>query len=218
VAEQGFDLIILDLMLPDISGNDVCRQIRASSAVPILMLTAKDTEVDRVLGLEVGADDYVGKPFSMAELIGRIRAILRRRQLDLEEAGSRRLGRHLRPSPEDPSHNASSLGMGAPRVSLGPLPAAGGVSRCVIGIEAGLGASALQAAPWGWSRSSSSSRWLPTAGWWESDATAPVKEGASDAGNDSMSDSSTTSGSAGVCGGSCESRCFVMASSERSIP
>ena len=80
--ESEFDLIILDLMLPKVSGVEVCRQIRAESAVPIIMLTAKDSEVDKVVGLEVGADDYVTKPFSALELLGRVRAILRRRELD----------------------------------------------------------------------------------------------------------------------------------------
>jgi two-component system, OmpR family, response regulator RegX3 len=79
---KDYDLILLDLRLPKISGIEVCRTLRAESVVPILMLTAKDSEVDRVVGLEVGADDYVTKPFSMAELISRVRAILRRRQLD----------------------------------------------------------------------------------------------------------------------------------------
>jgi DNA-binding response OmpR family regulator len=69
-------------MLPDGSGVDVCRTLRAESDVPIIMLTARITEVDRVLGLEVGADDYVVKPFSIAELVGRVRALLRRRRLD----------------------------------------------------------------------------------------------------------------------------------------
>jgi two-component system, OmpR family, response regulator RegX3 len=76
------DVVVLDLMLPGMSGMEACRRIRAESAVPIIMLTARGAELDRVLGLEVGADDYVTKPFSMAELIGRIRAILRRRELD----------------------------------------------------------------------------------------------------------------------------------------
>lgn len=79
---NGFDVLILDLMLPKLSGVEVCRRLRAESDVPILLLTAKDAEVDRVLGLEAGADDYVTKPFSMAELVSRVRAILRRRQLD----------------------------------------------------------------------------------------------------------------------------------------
>lgn len=73
------DLILLDLMLPQISGTEVCRQIRIKSQVPIIMLTAKDTEVDKVVGLELGADDYVVKPYSKAELVARIKAVLRRR-------------------------------------------------------------------------------------------------------------------------------------------
>ena len=79
------DLVVLDLMLPEVSGLDVCREIRGRSAVPIVMLTAKDAETDIVLGLEAGADDYVTKPFSTAELVGRIRAQLRRRLLDRGE-------------------------------------------------------------------------------------------------------------------------------------
>ncbi|MBA2358849.1 MAG: response regulator transcription factor [Actinobacteria bacterium] len=80
--ERRFDVILLDLVLPDLSGIEICRRLRAESDVPILMLTARDAEVDRVLGLEAGADDYVTKPFSMAELVSRVRAILRRRELD----------------------------------------------------------------------------------------------------------------------------------------
>jgi two-component system response regulator RegX3 len=88
-AQAGdYDVVILDLMLPKMSGTEVCRRLRSESAVPIIMLTAKGAELDRVLGLEIGADDYVTKPFSMAELIGRIRAILRRRQLDRSGATS----------------------------------------------------------------------------------------------------------------------------------
>ena len=92
--ERDYDLVVLDLMLPDVPGVDVCRALRAEGGVPILMLTAKDAEIDRVLGLELGADDYVTKPFSMAELVSRIRAILRRRELDQSEveAPVRRLG------------------------------------------------------------------------------------------------------------------------------
>ncbi|MDP8911387.1 MAG: response regulator transcription factor [Actinomycetota bacterium] len=77
-----YDLVVLDSMLPKLPGTEVCRRLRATSAIPILMLTAKASEVDRVVGLELGADDYVTKPFSMAELVSRIRAILRRRMLD----------------------------------------------------------------------------------------------------------------------------------------
>jgi two-component system response regulator RegX3 len=76
--KNGADLILLDLMLPGLSGTEVCRQIRTKSAVPIIMLTAKDSEIDKVVGLELGADDYVTKPYSSRELIARIRAVLRR--------------------------------------------------------------------------------------------------------------------------------------------
>ena len=72
------DLVLLDLMLPELSGVEVCRRMRAESDVPILMLTARDSEVDKVVGLEVGADDYVTKPFSLRELQARVRALLRR--------------------------------------------------------------------------------------------------------------------------------------------
>ena len=75
---SGADLVLLDLMLPGIAGAEVCRTLRARSRVPIIMLTAKDSEIDKVVGLELGADDYVTKPFSMRELVARIRAVLRR--------------------------------------------------------------------------------------------------------------------------------------------
>ena len=74
------DLVLLDLMLPGLSGVDVCRSIRQRSSVPIIMLTAKDSEIDKVVGLEMGADDYVTKPYSSRELLARIKAVLRRRQ------------------------------------------------------------------------------------------------------------------------------------------
>jgi two-component system response regulator RegX3 len=91
---RSYDIVILDVMLPELSGTDVCRALRAESDVPILMLTARDAELDRVLGLELGADDYVTKPFSTAELLSRVRAILRRRELDRATgaATARRLG------------------------------------------------------------------------------------------------------------------------------
>ena len=76
---HGADLVLLDLMLPGISGTEVCRTLRQRSTVPIIMVTAKDGEVDKVVGLELGADDYVTKPFSSRELVARIRAVLRRR-------------------------------------------------------------------------------------------------------------------------------------------
>lgn len=82
LGEGEFDLLVLDIMMPGKSGLDVCRDVRQTSAVPIILLTAKDSEADKVEGLESGADDYVTKPFSLRELTGRIRAQLRRRELD----------------------------------------------------------------------------------------------------------------------------------------
>jgi DNA-binding response OmpR family regulator len=87
--ERPFDLMVLDLMLPGLPGLDVCRAVRAESDLPIVMLTARDGELDRVLGLEIGADDYVTKPFSVAELVSRVRALLRRRDLDRGHAVQR---------------------------------------------------------------------------------------------------------------------------------
>ena len=77
-GRAGADLVLLDLMLPGLSGTEVCRQLRSRSQVPVIMLTAKDSEVDKVVGLELGADDYVTKPYSARELVARIRAVLRR--------------------------------------------------------------------------------------------------------------------------------------------
>lgn len=74
----GADIVLLDLMLPGMSGTDVCKQLRARSSVPVIMVTARDSEIDKVVGLELGADDYVTKPYSARELIARIRAVLRR--------------------------------------------------------------------------------------------------------------------------------------------
>jgi two-component system response regulator RegX3 len=76
---EGADVILLDLMMPKLDGNQVCKQIRLSSNVPIIMLTAKDSEVDKVVGLEIGADDYVTKPYSTRELLARMKAVLRRK-------------------------------------------------------------------------------------------------------------------------------------------
>lgn len=84
---DGADLVLLDLMLPGLPGTEVCREIRQRSTVPIIMLTAKDSEVDIVVGLELGADDYVTKPYSTRELLARIRAVLRRR-IEPDEAGA----------------------------------------------------------------------------------------------------------------------------------
>jgi two-component system response regulator RegX3 len=88
-ANGNFDIILLDLMIPKVPGNEVCRQIRQTSNIPIIMLTAKDTEVDKVVGLELGADDYVTKPYSTRELLARIKAVLRRnvREDELEDDG-----------------------------------------------------------------------------------------------------------------------------------
>ncbi|MEY3400279.1 MAG: hypothetical protein RLZZ486_747 [Actinomycetota bacterium] len=86
--QGGIDLVLLDLMIPEVSGIEVCRQIRAKSKIPIIMLTAKDSEVDKVVGLEIGADDYVTKPYSSRELVARIRAVLRRNGNDEIESTS----------------------------------------------------------------------------------------------------------------------------------
>jgi two-component system response regulator RegX3 len=83
----GADLVLLDLMLPGLSGTEVCRELRTRSHVPIIMVTARDTEVDKVVGLELGADDYVTKPFSSRELVARIRAVLRR-GVEAEDLGT----------------------------------------------------------------------------------------------------------------------------------
>jgi DNA-binding response OmpR family regulator len=85
--EGQFDLVVLDVMLPRVDGFDVCRQLRARSAVPIIMLTAKAEEFDKVLGLELGADDYITKPFSMREFRSRVKAVLRRAELVRSEEG-----------------------------------------------------------------------------------------------------------------------------------
>jgi two-component system response regulator RegX3 len=79
---NGADLVLLDLMLPGLPGSEVCRRLRERSSVPVIMLTAKDSEIDKVVGLELGADDYVTKPFSSRELVARMRAVLRRRGED----------------------------------------------------------------------------------------------------------------------------------------
>ncbi|MFZ2056548.1 MAG: response regulator transcription factor [Acidimicrobiales bacterium] len=95
------DLVLLDVMLPRLSGIDVCRAIRANSAVPIIMVTAKSTEIDTVVGLEVGADDYVAKPYRVHELVSRMRAVLRR-------APSAHSGTNLGPSPSGAPHNGGA--------------------------------------------------------------------------------------------------------------
>ena len=82
-----YDVVVLNVMMPRLFGTDVCRNLRAESDVPIILLSARDAELDRVLGLELGADDYITKPFSMVELVSRVRSILRRRDLDRIAAG-----------------------------------------------------------------------------------------------------------------------------------
>jgi DNA-binding response OmpR family regulator len=86
-AEQTFDLVVLDVMLPKMDGLEVCRRLRARSSVPIIMLTAKSEEIDKVLGLELGADDYITKPFSMREFRSRVKAALRRAGMARPEEG-----------------------------------------------------------------------------------------------------------------------------------
>ncbi|HEY8475008.1 MAG TPA: response regulator transcription factor [Natronosporangium sp.] len=85
---SGADIVLLDLMLPEMSGTEVCRQLRTKSQVPIIMITARDSEIDKVVGLEIGADDYVTKPYSPRELVARIRAVLRRRTADNGETAA----------------------------------------------------------------------------------------------------------------------------------
>jgi two-component system response regulator RegX3 len=85
---SGADIVLLDLMLPEMSGQDVCRQLRMRSHVPIIMVTARDAEIDKVVGLEIGADDYVTKPYSPRELVARIRAVLRRNTTESVEVAT----------------------------------------------------------------------------------------------------------------------------------
>lgn len=100
-ARERPDLVLLDLMLPGMSGTEVCKQLRSTSAVPIIMLTAKDSEIDKVVGLELGADDYVTKPFSMRELAARVRAVLRRgADWDIPDMGAPLEVRGVRIDPE----------------------------------------------------------------------------------------------------------------------
>ena len=89
----GIDLVLLDLMLPRLSGTEVCRRIRRSSGVPVIMLTAKDSEVDKIVGLEIGADDYVTKPYSYRELVARVHAVLRRTHEEVPEESVLEAGR-----------------------------------------------------------------------------------------------------------------------------
>lgn len=86
-AARPFDLIVLDVMLPGMDGYEVCRRLRASSDVPVLFLSARDTELDKVVGLEIGGDDYLAKPFGVRELTARVKALLRRRQAGSRDSG-----------------------------------------------------------------------------------------------------------------------------------
>ena len=95
-SRNGADIVLLDLMLPGLPGTEVCRQIRQTSSVPIIMVSAKDTEVDKVVGLELGADDYVTKPYSPRELVARIRAVLRRGAVDEVDDASALEAGHVR--------------------------------------------------------------------------------------------------------------------------
>jgi two-component system, OmpR family, response regulator RegX3 len=88
---NGADIVLLDLMLPEMSGTEVCRQLRQKSAVPIIMVTARDSEIDKVVGLEIGADDYITKPYSPRELVARVRAVLRRNSPEVTETSAQTL-------------------------------------------------------------------------------------------------------------------------------
>ncbi len=115
-AEVEPDLVLLDLMLPRLSGIDVCRSIRAHSTVPIIMVTAKGTEIDTVVGLEVGADDYVTKPYRLRELVARMRAVLRRTPGDGDSSDPG----HPADGPTERRRPVRSVGRAAPRPRLGP--------------------------------------------------------------------------------------------------
>ncbi len=107
--EGGVDLVLLDLMLPGLSGTEVCRELRNRSNVPVIMLTAKDTEIDKVVGLELGADDYVTKPYSFRELLARMRAVLRRHGEATEAA----------PTQSTPNDDADLFTAGHVRMDVG---------------------------------------------------------------------------------------------------
>jgi two-component system alkaline phosphatase synthesis response regulator PhoP len=108
--ESSPDLILLDLMIPEVDGLDVCRELRRTSSVPVIMITARGEEIDRVIGLELGADDYVTKPFSVRELMARIKAVLRRAET--------RIWKHPRSFPV----RGISHGYGTPRVTFADTP------------------------------------------------------------------------------------------------
>lgn len=107
------ELVVLDVMLPTIDGFEVCRQIRRTSSIPILILTARDDEIDRVVGLEIGADDYLTKPFSMRELMARVKALLRRRDLLQHELGGEQV-----PASDVLKSGSLVIDLGAHRVTV----------------------------------------------------------------------------------------------------
>ncbi len=117
-TQHGFDLIILDLMLPDIDGLEVCRTIRAHESTPILMLTAKGDPVDRIIGLEIGADDYLPKPFEPRELLARMRAILRRGKSETEDDKLRFGQLEIDPSSMSASMNGTRCDLTAHQFNL----------------------------------------------------------------------------------------------------
>ena len=116
---NGADIVLLDLMLPGIPGTEVCRQIRATSSVPVIMVSAKDDEVDKVVGLELGADDYVTKPYSPRELVARIRAVLRRGQ-EADRTHDQCEGPHAVPHRPDPGQWDQQPGACAGQCGLPP--------------------------------------------------------------------------------------------------
>ncbi len=116
LADRAFDAVLLDVMMPGMSGLEACRRIRERSRVPVLMLTAKGDETDRVVGLEIGADDYIAKPFSPRELLARLRAVLRR-----SAPAAAGPGQHLRVGPIDVDLDGRAVTTGGARVDLTAL-------------------------------------------------------------------------------------------------
>ncbi|HZX56002.1 MAG TPA: response regulator transcription factor [Ilumatobacteraceae bacterium] len=118
LAEQGYELVLLDLGLPDMDGRDVCRELRRRSTTPIIMLTARSEEFDRVLGLELGADDYVTKPFSLRELVARIRAVSRRAVDGQGATGDREVGGPQTIGPMELDRRTRRVRIGGDEVTL----------------------------------------------------------------------------------------------------
>ena len=144
-AEQRFDLVVLDIMLPKLDGIEVCRRMRSRSQVPIIMLTAKDDEIDKVLGLEMGADDYITKPFSVREFRSRVRAALRRAEMLGRPAGRRGADRRrrsadrLRAPRRHRARRARRAHLRRVRDPRGPRPLAGPGDDARDAARAGLG-------------------------------------------------------------------------------